>query len=43
VNSLCIYNTSAKLGAKQGKSIKVVGGVAKFKLQEASFTTLISE
>jgi hypothetical protein len=43
VNSLCIYNTSAKLGAKQGKSIKVVSGVAKFKLQEASFTTLISE
>jgi len=43
VNSLCIYNTSAKLGAKQGKSVKVVDGVAKFKLQEASFTTLISE
>lgn len=43
IRSLSIYITTAKLGAKQGKPIKVVDGKAKFKLQEASFTTLISE
>jgi hypothetical protein len=43
VRSLSIYNTGAKLGAKQGRSVKVVNGKAKFKLEETSFTTLISE